>query len=77
MRARLVRAIGEGHLVRVERTPKFADRLDGFWTAAGDEWALMAQTSDGGFFNGYDASRISDVKRISRDESFQAAFAAC
>ncbi|MBB3158713.1 hypothetical protein FHS07_002409 [Microbacterium proteolyticum] len=75
VRARLIRGVGEQHIVRVERRPTFADRLDGFVIAVGDEWALMAQTSDGGFFNGYVAFRLSDVKRISFDESFETAFA--
>lgn len=35
----------------------------------------MAQSSDGGFFNGYVAFRLGDVKRISRDKSFATAFA--
>jgi hypothetical protein len=41
----------------------------------GDDWALMAQSSDGGFFNGYVAFRLSDVKRINRDKTFETAFA--
>lgn len=74
-RARFDRAIGEQHIIRVERAPKFADRLDGFVVAVGEKWALMAQSSDGGFFNGYVAFRLSDVKRITRDKTFETAFA--
>jgi hypothetical protein len=74
-RLRLVRAIGEQHIIRVERAPKFADRLGGFVVAVGDEWALMAQSSDGGFFSGYVAFRVSDVEKISRDKTFETAFA--
>ena len=73
--ARLTSVIGEHCMVRVDRVPKFADRLNGFVVAVGDEWALMAQSSDGGFFNGYVAFRVSDVKRINRDKSFETAFA--
>ena len=43
--------------------------------AVGDEWALMAQSSDGGFLNGYVAFRLGDVKKISRDKTFETAFA--
>jgi hypothetical protein len=74
-RARLNNAIGEQHIIRVERELKFADRLDGFVVPVGDEWALMAQSSDGGFFNGYVAFRLSDVKRINRDQTFETVFA--
>jgi hypothetical protein len=35
----------------------------------------MAQSSDGGFFNGYVAFRLSDVKKIGRDKTFETAFA--
>lgn len=74
-RTRLASAIAEQHMIRVERAPKFADRLDGFVVAIGDEWVLMAQSSDGGFFNGYVAFRLSDVKRINRDKTFETSFA--
>jgi hypothetical protein len=74
-RSRLDSAIGEQHMIRVERAPKFADRLDRFVVAVGDKWALMAQSSDGGFFNGYVALRLSDVKWINRDTTFETAFA--
>lgn len=74
-RARLDRAIDEQHIIRVDRTPKFAHQLDGFVVAVGDEGALMAQSSDGGFFNGYVAFRVNDVKKIERVKTFETAFA--
>jgi len=73
--ARLLRAIDEQHIIRVERTPKFADRVDGFVVGVGEEWALLARSSDGGFFNGYVAFRVRDVKRIRRDKTFETTFA--
>jgi hypothetical protein len=73
--SRLTGVIAEQQMIRVDRVPKFADRLSGFVVAVGDEWALMAQSSDGGFFNGYVAFRLSDVKRITRDKTFETAFA--
>jgi hypothetical protein len=74
-RARLRAAVTEEHMIRVERSPKFADRLNGFVLKVGNEWALMAQTSDGGFFDGYVAFRIADVKRVDRDRTFETTFA--
>lgn len=74
-RANLENAISEQHIIRVDRALKFADRLDGFVVAVGGKWALMAQSSDGGFFNGYIAFRLCDVKKISRDKTFETAFA--
>ncbi|MCU1550324.1 MAG: hypothetical protein JWR36_884 [Glaciihabitans sp.] len=62
--ARLRESISEQRIIRVERKPKFADGLDGFVVLVGERWALMARTADGGFFNGYIAFRIRDVKRI-------------
>jgi hypothetical protein len=73
--ARLTSVIAEQHIIRVDRVPKFAESLDGFVVAVGNEWALMAQSSDGGFFNGCVAFRLCDVKRINRDKTFATAFA--
>jgi hypothetical protein len=68
-------AIDKQHIVRVERKPKYADRLDGFVVLVGERWALMARTSDGGFFNGFVAFRIRDVTRIKKDRTFETEFA--
>ena len=75
VRARLLEAIDEQRIVRVERTPRFADRLDGFVVQVGEKWVLMAQSSDGGFFNGYVAFRIRDVRRLRSDRTFETTFA--
>jgi hypothetical protein len=74
-RERLLAALAEQQMVRVERTPDFADRLDGFVVQLGEKWALMAQISEGGFFNGHIAFRLRDVGRIKRDKSFAPAHA--
>jgi hypothetical protein len=74
-RAKLVDVMAEQRMVRIERKPKYADRLDGFIVQVGEKWALMAQISDGGFFNGYVAFRLRDVKRIKRDKSFESVYA--
>ncbi|HMH57805.1 MAG TPA: hypothetical protein VK537_01360, partial [Galbitalea sp.] len=73
--AKLRTAIDKQHIVRVERKPKHADRLDGFMVLVGEQWALMARTSDGGFFNGFVAFRIRDVTRIKKDRTFETEFA--
>ncbi len=74
-RARLLRAMTATTLVRVERKPKYADHLEGFVLRVGAKWALMAQTVDGGYFDGLIAFRVQDAQRITDDESVAAAFA--
>jgi hypothetical protein len=71
----LRRSIDEQTIVRVERKHKFADPLDGFIVDVGATWVLMAQTSGGGFFDGFVAFRAKDVTSVARDESFETAFA--
>jgi hypothetical protein len=73
--AKLRQAIGEERIVRVERKLKFADRLSGFVVLVGEKWVVIAQTWDGGFFDGYVAFRLSDVKRINKDKTFETTFA--
>jgi hypothetical protein len=73
--AKLVDVMAEQRMVRVERKPKYADRLDGFIVQVGEKWALLAQISDGGFFNGHIAFRLRDIARIKRDRSFENVYA--
>lgn len=75
VRAKLLRALDEQRMVRLERSPKFADQLDGFVVALGAKWGLLAQIVDGGFFDGYVAFRLRDVQRIKWDRTFQTAHA--
>lgn len=72
---KLRRAMNEQRLVRVERSPKYANRLDGFVVDAGKKWSLLAQISDGGFFDGFVAFRLRDVGRVPNDKSFESAYA--
>lgn len=74
-RARLFQAMMTTTLVRVERKPKHADRLEGFVLRVGSKWALMMQTVDGGYFDGLVAFRVRDAKWIIEDESVSAEFA--
>jgi hypothetical protein len=71
----LLEAKAERHIVRIDRKPKFADRLYGFVIQVGKQWVLLAQTSDGGYSNGYVAFRIGDIKKIKRDRTFQTKYA--
>ena len=74
-RTRLVSAIGSQQMVRIERKPKYSERLDGFIVAVGSKWALIAKTMDGGFFDGYSLFRLADVAKVTRDKSFEGKFA--
>ncbi|WP_337006339.1 MULTISPECIES: hypothetical protein [unclassified Microbacterium] len=73
-RAVLSQAMEATALVRVERTPKWADHVEGFVLRVGPKWALMARTVDGGYFDGVIAFRLRHVKRITDDESVAVRF---
>lgn len=75
VRAKLEAAAEKRLLVRIERGPRHADRLDGFVIAVGRKWVLVAKTMDGGYFDGYVAIRVRDVRRVTRDRSFEGVFA--
>ena len=74
-RRRLREALDSHSLVRIRLTPKHADRLSGFVVGIGDEWALLALTMEGGYFDGYMAFRLKDVDRIRNDSTFEGRFA--
>lgn len=71
----LRRAAGSQALVQIERSPRNADRIDGIVLAVGAKWALIADTGDGGFFEGLVALRVKDVVKVKKDLSFQERFA--
>lgn len=75
IRNRLAQALDAKTLVRVSRSPRNSDRIDGFVLAVGPKWVLIAQTGDGGFFDGVIAVRLKDVVKIYDDTSFEARFA--
>ncbi|KQZ24398.1 MULTISPECIES: hypothetical protein [unclassified Microbacterium] len=66
----LQRAQDTKSILRIERKPKFADRVDGIVLRIGEQWILMAQTADGGYFDGYVLLRLRDVARLTPDETF-------
>lgn len=72
---RLRRAAECQALVRIKRSPRNADRVDGIVVAVGAEWGLIARTGDGGFFDGLVAIRVKDVVKVRKDTSFQERFA--
>lgn len=69
-------SVSSTDLVRVQRSPKYAAPLEGFIVAVGSKWALMHSVREGGYFDGYAAFRVSDVRRIRIVNSFAALFAA-
>ena len=71
----LLGAIDSESLVRISRSPRNADRVDGFVHAVGSKWVLIRQTGDGGYFDGLVAVRLKDVVKVRRDTSFQGQFA--
>jgi hypothetical protein len=72
---RLRRAAGSQALVRIKRSPRNADRVDGIVVAVGSKWALIAPTGDGGFLEGLVAIRVKDVVKVGKDSSFAERFA--
>lgn len=74
-RRKLCQSIDDQQMVRIERKPRFADRLDGFVLAVGEKWALMARTAEGGHFDGAVFFRVKDVRRVRKDRSFEGTFA--
>jgi hypothetical protein len=72
---RLRRAAKSRALVRITRSPRNADRVDGIVVAVGSKWALIAHTGDAGFFEGLVAIRVKDVVKVKKDSSFAEHFA--
>ena len=65
-RAKLARAQRDHSLVRIERSLKHADHIDGFIVDVGARWCIVQGTREGGYFDGYSAFRLQDVKKIHR-----------
>lgn len=70
----LLRAQEAKSILRIERKPKFADRVDGIVLRIGEQRILVAQTADGGYFDGYVVLRLRDVARVTSDETFAQEF---
>jgi hypothetical protein len=74
MTGKLLEARESSAMVRVERAHRYSDRLDGFVVGIGKKWAVLARTSDGGYFDGYVAFRLADVTDVSREHGFEPRF---
>ncbi|MHA7239115.1 hypothetical protein [Arthrobacter sp. TMS1-12-1] len=74
-RSRLLTAQQEQFMVRLGRRSRPGQRVDGFVVAVGRKWVLLAQTMDGGFFDGYAAVRLREISRVRPDRSFEQQFA--
>src|SRR5207247_1264369 len=72
--ATLKMAVAEVALVRVNRSIRRADRLEGFAIAIGAGWFLLHKLSPDMFLDGHVALRIRDVRTITflGGASFQA-----
>ena len=74
--ADLLRRVAESQaLVRIKRSPRNTDRIDGIVVGVGSKWALIADTGDAGFFEGWVAVRVKDVVKVKKDSSFWERFA--
>jgi hypothetical protein len=72
---RLRAAQASSTMVRIERRPRYSERVNGFVVGLGSKWVLVAATTDGGYFDGFTAIRARDVTRVRRDRSFEGVFA--
>jgi hypothetical protein len=75
LRERLARAQASRALVQIIRSPRHADRVNGFPLATGSKWVLVSQTGDGGYLEGLVAVRLRDVVKVRSNRSFEGRFA--
>jgi hypothetical protein len=66
VRAQLEKAAVEQALVRVSRSIRRSDKIDGFVVGLGREWALLAVLDPNVHHNGYVALRLRHVSKIKR-----------
>lgn len=53
-------------LVRISRTIRHSDRIDGFVVAIGQTWVLLASLDDRMHLDGHVALRVGDVSKVRR-----------
>ena len=75
LRSKLESNIRGEKFVKVRRLSRPSYTIDGFVLAIGDDWVLLSKVMDGGYFDGYAAIRIADIKNVDVDKSFQSRFA--
>lgn len=64
--AELAELVGTDELIRLRRTIRRADRLEGFVAGVGKEWILVHVLNPDMFLDGYSALRIADLRRLER-----------
>ena len=74
MHAQLKDHVGSEELIQVRRRSG-GGVYTGFALGLGTDWLLMAAVTDGGFFNGYRAHRLRDIRSVRADGGFQTRFA--
>ncbi|KHK96593.1 hypothetical protein LK09_14780 [Microbacterium mangrovi] len=73
-RALLRDALESTTLIELRRRSD-SDKPTGFVVGLGKKWVLLARTMDGGFFDGHIAVRLTDIRNVRPDRSFQGQFA--
>lgn len=63
-RAKLSRALRNRTMVRIVRSLKHAVAIDGLIVAVGESWGVIQGTREGGYFDGYSAFRLKDIKKV-------------
>ncbi len=74
-KGRLRTALGERRMVKIEFESKHISPADGYVVALGDDWGLLATTMAGGYFDGYRAFQLSDVRQVRWSAGFESRFA--
>lgn len=62
--ADLDKAVREQALVRVRRSIRRSDKLDGFVMGVGQAWLLLALLDPNVYLNGYVAVRLADLSKV-------------
>ena len=74
-RGRFRRAMRDHTAIRISRSPKHAEDLEGFVVAVGRRWAVTHNVREGGYFDGYSALLLKDVARVSELDGLSKRFA--
>lgn len=74
-KTRLKKSLLEERLVRITFDAKDVDAVSGFVVGMGKDLILLAATIDGGYFDGYQAFRQRDIRRVRWNTSFESRFA--
>lgn len=59
-------AAREQRLLRISRTIRRSDKIDGFVVGVGQAWVLLAVLDPNIYLNGYTALRLGDVSKVKR-----------